>query len=202
MIEIMEIRSVSFDTSFLLQDKNSIDRVIKILARDGIPCFITSTVLSELEQLRVWGRITKSEYKRALKRWKQSHANVIDFKNRLFSDAFGKACIRSMEEHHGVKPVDIANDCNILVSALKNGVDLFLSEDFHFTSQITKKVISEVKNAACSEYHQMCDSNLYSIDAFTFLKAYNNGEVDLKIIQSLVRPIKKAGKNLYNRKDY
>jgi rRNA-processing protein FCF1 len=196
MIEFMEIRSVSFDTSFLLHDKTSIDKVINLLTRDNVPCFITSTVVSELEQLKVWGRISKSVYKRALKRWKQSRATVIDFKNRLFSNAFSNACIHSMEEHHGVKPVDISNDCNILVSALKNGVDLFLSEDYHFTSQITRKVISEVKNAACREYNQMCNSNLYSIDAFTFLKAYNNGKMDLDIIQSNMKPISKAGKRL------
>ena len=202
MIEHMEIRSVSFDTSFLLHYKPSIDKVIKLLVKDSIPCFITSTVVSELEQLKVWGRITKSDYKRALKRWKQSQATIINFKNRLFSDAFSKACIKSMEEHHGVKSADIANDCNILVSSLKNGVDLFLSEDFHFTSQITKKVISEVKHTACTEYHQMCNSMLYSIDAFTFLKAYSNGNVDLEIIKSHMKPIKKAGKRLNNRKDY
>ena len=198
----MEIRSVSFDTSFLLHDKTSIDKVINLLTRDNVSCFITSTVVSELEQLKVWGRISKSVYKRALKRWKQSGATVIDFKNRLFSDAFSKACIHSMEEYHGVKPADIVNDCNILVSALKNGVDLFLSEDYHFTSQITRKVISEVKNAACREYNQMCDSNFYSIDAFTFLKAYNNGKMDLTIIQSHMKPISKAGKRLLYRKDY
>ena len=202
MIGPMEIRSVSFDTSFLLQDKPLIDKVIKLLVRDSIPCFITSTVVSELEQLKVWGRITKSDYKQALKRWKQTSATMIDFKNRLFSDAFSKACIRSMEEHHGVKPADIANDCNILVSTLKNGIDIFLSEDFHFTSQITKKVISEVKHAACTEYHQMCDSRLYSVDAYTFLKAYKNGNVNLEIINSHMKPIKKSGKKLDNRKDY
>jgi hypothetical protein len=202
MFDLIELRSVSFDTSFLLHDKPSIDKVIKLLARDSIPCFITTTVVSELEQLKVWDRISQLDYKRALRRWKQSHATVIDFKNRLFSETFSRACIRSMQEHHGVKPADIANDCNILVSALKNGVDLFLSEDFHFTSEITKKVIDEVKNAACKEYHQMCGSNLYSIHAETFLKAYDYGKVDLKIIQSLMRPIKKAGKRLNKRKDY
>ena len=202
MIRQMDIRSVSFDTSFLLHDKPSIDKVIKLLIKDSIPSFITSTVVSELEQLKVWGRISKSDYKRALKRWKQTHATVIDFKNRIFSDAFSRTCIRSMEKHHGVKPIDISNDCNILVSTLKNGVDFFLSEDFHFTSQITKKVISEIKHAACTEYHQMCKSRLYSIDAFTFLKAYSNGKVDLEIIQSYMKSIKKAGKKLNNRKDY
>jgi rRNA-processing protein FCF1 len=198
----MQIRSVSFDTSFLLHEKYLIDKAIKLLVKDQIPCFITKTVVSEIEQLKVWGRITKIEYKRALKRWKKTNATVIDFKNRLFSDAFSKTCMQSMEDHHGVKSVNIANDCNILVSALKNGVDLFLSEDYHFTSKITKKVISEVKHAACSEYHQMCNSDLYSIDAFTFIKAYDNGTVDLNIIQKYMKSIKKSGKEFNNRKDY
>ena len=77
----------------------------------------------------------------------------------------------------------VMNDCNILVSNLKNGVDLFLSEDFHFTSAITKEVISEVKNAACSEYFLMCDSQLFSIDAKTFLEAYTKGTIDLDIVR-------------------
>lgn len=190
----MEVRSVSFDTSFLLHNKLSIDRVIKILEKDGIPCFITSTVISEIEQLKVWGRITINEYKRALKRWKNSNAKAIDFKNRLLSDTFGKACILSMEKHHGVKSEDIANDCNILVSTLKNGVDLFLSEDFHFTSEITREVIDEVKNTACSEFHMMCDSTLYSIDASTFLDAYDNGQIDIDLVRSRMMSIKKSGK--------
>ena len=198
----MQIRSVSFDTSFLLHEKYLIDKAIKLLVKDSIPCFITSTVVSELEQLKIWGRISKIEYNRALKRWKQTNATIIDFKNRLFSDAFSKTCMQSMEEYHGVKSVNIANDCNILVSALKNGVDLFLSEDYHFTSKMTKKVISEIKHSACSEYHQMCDSTLYSIDAFTFLKAYDNGSVDLSIIQKYMKSIKKSEKELNNRKDY
>ena len=151
----MQVRSVSFDTSFLLHHDPRIDEVIKILSRDNIPCFITSTVVSELEQLKIWGRISKLEYKQANKRWKYLHAKVIDFHNRLLSNAFGRTCINSMEKHHGVKANDIVNDCNILVSILKNGVDLFLSEDFHFTSKITRDVINEVSNAACSEYHLM-----------------------------------------------
>jgi len=192
----MEVRSVSFDTSFLLHDESSIDDVIKILERDNIPCFITTTVVSELEQLKIWGRISKLDYKQAIKRWKKSHATVIDFKNRLLSDAFGSACIRSMEKHHGVSKEDIANDCNILVSTLKKGIDLFLSQDFHFTSEITKDVIDEVKNAACTEYHQMCDSVLYSIDVETFLDAYSDGIIDLDIVRSHMLKIRKSGKRL------
>jgi hypothetical protein len=196
MGNILALRSVSFDTSFLLKNDLLVDRVIDVLARDQIKCFITTTVASELEQLKVWGRITASEYKMAKKRWIHSHATVIDFKNRLLSDAFGGACIRSMEDHHGAHSPDIVNDCSIIVSVLKNGVDLFLSEDFHFTSKITKDVINEVKNAACTEYHQMCDTTLYSIDTRTFVEAYQKGTIDLEIVQSRLQSIRKDGKQL------
>ena len=117
-------------------------------------------------------------------------------KNRLLSDAFGKACIRSMEKHHGVSEENIANDCNILVSTLKNGVDLFLSEDFHFTSEITKEVIDEVTSAACTEFHQMCDSILYSIDTETFLEAYKDGNINLDAVKAHIKSIRKSGKRL------
>ena len=192
----MQVRSISFDTSFLLKDNPLIDKVIKTLARDSVPCFITSTVVSELEQLRIWGRITLETQKRAIRRRKRVHAVVIDFKNRFLSTSFGRECIISMGKHHGVKSDDIANDCSILVSALKNGIDIFLSEDFHFTSEITRDVIDEVTNAACSEYHQMCNSKMYNVDARTFLEAYANGNIDLDIVRSKMRPIRKKGKLL------
>jgi hypothetical protein len=192
----MQVRSVSFDTSFLLNKDPKIDQIIKILSRENIACFITSTVVSELEQLKIWGRITKTEYKKAIKRWKSSHAKIIDFKNKLLSNTFGRNCIKSMEKHHGVKAKDIANDCNILVSTLKNGVDIFLSQDFHFTSKITKDVIDEVSNAACSEYHIMCDSIFYAVDTKTFLDAYNHGQIDLEIVKSKIKSIKKNSKLL------
>jgi hypothetical protein len=101
-----------------------------------------------------------------------------------------------MKKHHGVEPKDIVNDCNILITSLKNGIDLFLSEDFHFTSRITREVIHEVTNAACSEYHQMCDLDLYSINAITFLKAYKNGKIDIDIVKKNMKTIRKAGKNI------
>lgn len=194
----MKIRSVSFDTSFLLKDNILVDTVVKKLAHDYIPCFITSTVVSELEQLKIWGRITEKEYKKAMKRWKHTHATAIDFKNRLLSDAFGKACMISMEKHHGVKPEDIVNDCSILVSTLKNGVDVFLSEDFHFTSKITKEVVDEVSHVACSEFHMMCDTHLYSLDTETFLEAYQKGSIDLEIVEARLQSIRKKGKRLHS----
>lgn len=78
----MKIRSVSFDTSFLLKNDKQIDKIIKILSNDNVSCFITSTVVSELERLKIWGRITKSEYKQAITRWKRSHATIISYFNR------------------------------------------------------------------------------------------------------------------------
>jgi rRNA-processing protein FCF1 len=196
MDNIMDLRSVSFDTSFLLKQSIYADNVIKILSKDKINCFITSTVISELEQLKIWNRITNYEYRQAMKRWKNTNAKIIDFKNRFFLSQFGMECMISMKKHHGVKQKDIVNDCNILVTSLKNGVDLFLSEDFHFTSKITREVIHEVTNAACSEYHQMCDSELYSINAETFLKAYEYGKIDLDIIKNNMKSIRKSGKKM------
>jgi len=196
MVDAIPLRSVSFDTSFLLKEDQRVDEVIHMLARDKIPCFITSTVVSELEQLKVWGRISQSVYKKAMKRWTHVHATVIDFKNRLLADAFGRACVHSMETHHGVSSSDIVNDCSIIVSALKNGVDVFLSEDFHFTSQITREVIDEVTSAACSEYHQMCDKMMYSIDTRTFLEAYQHSMIDLDVVCTRMQSIRKKEKRL------
>ncbi len=190
MVENLQIRSASFDTSFLLKDDLFIDVVIDVLSRDHIACFVTSTVASELEQLKIWGRITESTHKKAMKRWIRARASVIDFKNRLLSDTLGQACIHSMEDY-GVPGNRVINDCNILVSNLKNGIDLFLSEDFHFTSAITKEVINEVRSAACNEYHLMCDSKLYSIDTRTFLDAYSKGIIDLDIVRSRIHRSRK-----------
>ncbi len=192
----MQLRSVSFDTSFLLNNNLNVDKVIKILSHDDIPCFITTTVLSELEQLKIWGRISKKQYTNAIKRTKKTKAKIIDFKNRILSDAFTRECISSMKEYHGVESKNIMNDCNILVSTLKNGVDMFLSQDFHFTSKITRNVIGEVSNQACTEYQLMCDTSLYSIDAKTFLEGYKSGEIDIEIINSRMKEIKKEGKRI------
>jgi hypothetical protein len=193
MVEVLHLRSVSFDTSFLLKDITLVDTAIKALARDHIPCFLTATVVSEVEQLHAWGRITEATYKQAMKRITHSHATVIDFKNRLLSDAFGNACLRSMEKH-GVSSKEVVNDCTILVSTLKNGIDLFLSEDFHFTSPITRDVINEVTNAACSEYHLMCETMLYCIDTITFVDVYHKGQIDLSIVRSRLQQYEKKRK--------
>lgn len=196
MTNLQDLRSLSFDTSFLLKKDKLVDKVIKILNKDNIKCYITSTVVSELEQLKIWGRISLLDYKEAIKRWKRTGATIVDFKNRFLKDEFGKTCIRLMEENHGVKPNDIINDCNILVVTLKNGVDIFLSEDYHFTSRITKKVIGKIKNNACRDYHMMCNSFLYNIDSKTFLLAYTNGKINIDVIEENMINIKKSSKRL------
>lgn len=196
MSENISLRSISFDTSFLLKDKSEIDECIKLIVKDGIPTFLTTTVLSELEQLKVWGRITEKQYKKAIYRWKKTHGKIIDFKNRLLSDAFARECMVSMKQHHGVSKENIANDCSILISTLKNGVDVFLSEDFHFTSKITQYVIDEVTHAACTEFHQMCDSGLYAINSETFLLSYGQGKMDIDRIELLMKNVRKSEKKL------
>ena len=192
----MKVRSVSFDTSFLLNESIFIDQVIRILSHDNIPCFVTTTVLSELKQLMVWGRISKMEYDMAIKRTMKTKVKIIDFKNRLLSDTFAQECVTSMKEHHGVESKNIINDCNILVQTLKNGIDIFLSQDFHFTSKITRDVIDEVSNQACTEFQMMCETNLYSIDAKTFLEAYKMGEINIDVINSKIKSVKKDRKRL------
>jgi len=196
MNEKLTLRSVSFDTSFLLKEKSLIDMVIRSILKDAIPSFITSTVISELEQLKIWGRITPEQHKMAILRWKKTHGKIIDFKNRFLSEVFAKECMLSMKTHHGVSENDIANDCSILVSTLKNGVDVFLSEDFHFTSKITQQVIDDVANAACKEYHQMCGARLYAVDAFTFYKSYSEGLFDVSIAIDMMQSVRRPGKNL------
>ncbi|MDY6964729.1 MAG: hypothetical protein SVM80_01990 [Halobacteriota archaeon] len=190
------IRSISFDTSFLLKESSDVDKIIKKLKKDGLACYVTSTVISELEQLKVWGRIDERSYGKAMSRWKRVNGKIIRFSNVLVSTELRKECATSMEEHHGVKPENIINDCNILIVSLKNGVDLFLSEDFHFTSKVTEDVLREVKSNACIEYSLMCGGEMYCVDAKTFLMVYNDGKIDTKTIETSHKYVKKAGKRL------
>ncbi len=103
----VKIRSISFDTSFLLKDSYYVDEIIKKISKDDIKCFITSTVIYELEQLKIWGRISFKEWKKAFIKTKKLNAEIIDFKNRLLSDGFGKICMKSMKHHHGIEAKDI-----------------------------------------------------------------------------------------------
>jgi len=79
---------------------------------------------------------------------------------------------------------------------LKNGIDIFISEDFHFTSKITREVIQDISHAACNEYSQMCDTHLYLVDTRTFLEAYENGKININIVLSRMKSIRKKEKRL------
>jgi rRNA-processing protein FCF1 len=191
-----DVRSVSLDTSFLLKKSPNVNKVLDQIKHDRIGCYITSTVISELDLLKFWERIDLGIYKMAMSRWRRIGGKVINFNNRFLSTEIKKECVYSMGEHHGVKPEDILNDCNILVETLKNGVDVFLSEDFHFTSRVTLDVLDDIKNHACTEYHQMCGEDLYCVDTQTFLAAYDRGKLNLEIIEARRQNIKKSGKRL------
>jgi hypothetical protein len=192
----VEIRSISFDTSFLLKDSYYIDEIIKKISKEDIRCVITSTVISELEQLKIWGRISFKEWKNAFKKIKKLNSEIIDFKNRLLSDGFGKICMKSMKEHHGIESKDIRNDCNIITTTLKKGIDFIISEDYHFTSKMTKEVINDITHDACKEFSLMCNSNIYMTDSMIFFKAYDNRKIDIDIIESNIKSIRKKGKRL------
>lgn len=196
MANYKSLRTISFDTSFLLKDSYYVDLAVKKISYDKIPCFIASTVISELEQLKIWGRISFKDWKKSVTKIKKLNAEIIDFKNRLLSDSFGKVCMKSMNKHHGIESNDIRNDCNILVTNLKKGVDFLISEDYHFTSKVTRYVIEDIKHTACKEFFQMCDSFLYMIDTKTFLKAYKNREIDIDIVEANMKTIRKSGKRL------
>jgi hypothetical protein len=129
-----------------------------------------------------------------MSRWRRVGGKVIDFRNRLLSTEFQQECVDSMETQMGVLPKEVLNDCSIMVIGLKHGIDLFLSEDFHFTAHATEDVLREVSNNACLEYHQMCGDEMYSVNTQTFLKAYSNGVLDLNIMHAEHRK-KKAKKN-------
>jgi rRNA-processing protein FCF1 len=196
MAKYVEIRSISFDTSFLIKDNFYTDEVIKKISKDNIRCFITSTVISELEQLKIWGRISFDEWKKAFIKIKSLNGEIIDFKNRLLSDGFGRVCMKSMKEHHGIEEKDIKNDCSIITTTLKKGIDFIISQDYHFTSKITTAVISDITHAACKDFSLMCNSNIYMTDSKVFLEAYDNGMVNIDIIKSNMKSIKKSGKKL------
>jgi ribosomal protein S18 acetylase RimI-like enzyme len=190
------VRSVSFDTSFLLKLDPAVDRVLRVLARDSVPCFVTATVLSEIERLNAWGRLPPGQYELAVRRCRRAKAKPVDLKNRLAATEIGRRCARSMERYHGVKPDDVTNDCAVLASSLSSGVDLFLSEDWHLTSRVTDEVIREMADAGCAEYSLMCGGTLYAITARVFLKAYSGRRLDTEAVEALRRDVRKPGKML------
>jgi GNAT superfamily N-acetyltransferase len=191
-----EVRSASFDTSFLLKLDPAVDKVLKILAADRVPCFVTGTVLSEIEQLKVWGRIPPGQYELAMSRWKRVGAKIISFNNRLANTEIGRRCLVSMGRYHGVRPEDVKNDCSVIVAALAHDVDLFLSEDWHLTSRVTDDVLREMIDSGCAEYGIMCGEHLHAISARNFLEVYSGGRLDLDRLADIRRDVRKPRKTM------
>jgi len=194
-MSLQDVRSISFDTCFLLRNDPLIDRVLKMLRKDGIPCFVTSTVISEMEQLKVWGRVSEREFIKGMSRWRNVNAKVIDFRNSLLTSALHQECTLTMEKYHGVNESDIRNDCNIIITNLKNGIDFFLSEDYHFTSRVTDDALEEMTSHTCTEFKQICGEDLYCLNAAAFVRVYERGQIDLEKLSALKRNVRKAGKS-------
>ncbi|MDO9518003.1 MAG: hypothetical protein Q7J10_08155 [Methanosarcinaceae archaeon] len=133
------ISSVLFDTSFLLKESQDIDTIIKTLHKDRVSSYISPTIKSELDDLYYVGRISESQYKKAMKRCMRSRVSSIETTRNYLQKSMTGECMISMNNEHGVSPVNIRNDCNVLTSGLSHDIDMILSEDFHFTSKYTAK---------------------------------------------------------------
>jgi hypothetical protein len=48
----------------------------------------------------------------------------------------------------------------------------------------------------------MCDTHLYSVNAETFLNAYNDGDLNLNVVSSSLKNIRKNGKLLRSNEKY
>jgi predicted nucleic acid-binding protein len=192
----MEIRSISFDTSFLLHKDTKVDRVISILEKDKVPTYISTTVLYEIETLMLNGRIDDETYQKSNERWKRLESKMLDFQSHFLSERANDQCVASMRKNHGVPRKEIFNDCQIITESMIGGVDVFVSEDYHFTSKLTENVLDDIVHIACKEYKEFCEGRLYTMDTKTFLKAYADKKIDLDIVKSKKKLVKKFKKYL------
>jgi len=191
-----KVTKVLFDTSFLLKDSNDIDEIIKILHRDGISCYISSTIQTELDNLYYFSQISSEQYKKAISRYRKARAGNIEGARNYLEESITKECTISMNLQHGVSVKDVRNDCHILTSSLNNHIDLILSEDFHFTSKYTGNVVNTVCERTCNRFQRLCDCDILLLNKDTFLASYKGSKVDLDIAESLKHNIKKNGKTM------
>lgn len=194
-----EIRKVLFDTSFLLNGSPDVDMLIKTIRKDKVSCYISSTIQSELEYLYYMGRLSKERYNKAISRYKKAGALNIEDPRNFLQESVTKECTLSMNEEHGVDLKDVRNDCNILTSGLNNKMDLILSEDFHFTSKHSDRVVDNVCNKTCDRFHKLCECDILMVNKDTFLAAYNKNQVDLDVVTSMKQDIRKDSKTLKDR---
>jgi hypothetical protein len=190
------VTKVLFDTSFLLKESPDIEEIIKILRRDGILCYISSTVQTELDNLYYFGRISSDEYKRALSRYRKAKAGNIDGTRNYLGESITKECTISMNLEHGVDTKDVRNDCHILTSSLNNHIDIIFSEDFHFTSKYTGNVVNTVCKRTCNRFQRLCECDILALNKDTFLASYKGNMVDLDIVESMKPNIRKNSKTV------
>jgi hypothetical protein len=190
------ITKVLFDTSFLLKDSPDIDEIIKILHRDGISCYISSAIQTELDNLYYFGRISSEQYNRAVSRCGKARAGNIEGARNYLEKSITKECTISMNLEHGVDAKDVRNDCSILTSSLNNHIDLILSEDFHFTSKYTGNVVNTVCEKTCDRFQRLCECDILALNKDTFLASYKESTVDLDIAESMKHNIRKNSKTV------
>ncbi|MCK4929187.1 MAG: hypothetical protein KAR76_05575 [Methanosarcinales archaeon] len=190
------IESVLFDTSFLLNDSGDVDNIIKILHKDRVSCYISRTIQSEMDDLYYVGRISKQKYNKGLARCRKARASLLDSSRNFLQGSMTKECTVSMEQEHGTKPGDAHNDCSILTSSLYNYIDLILSEDFHFTSMHTDKVVDSVIDMTCERFDKLCGEDILLLNKDGFLAAYKEGQVDLEVVEAMKQDVRKGSKVL------
>lgn len=189
------IANVLFDTSFLLKDSPDIEEIIRILCRDRISCYISSTVQTELDNLYYFGKISSQQYNRAMTRCRKAKARNIEVTRNYLEESITKECTVSMNMEHGVGTKEARSDCNILTSSLNNHIDLILSEDFHFTSKYTDNVVNTVCERTCDRFHRLCECDFLALNKDTFLAAYKGNMVDLEVALSMKHNLRKKAKH-------
>ncbi len=185
-----------FDTSFLLKDSAGIDEIIKILRRDRISCYISSTVQTELDNLYYFGQISSQQITRAMARCRKARAGNIEGLRNYLEESITKECTISMNMEHEAIAKDVRNDCSILTSSLNNHIDLILSEDFHFTSKYSDNVINTVCERTCDRFHRLCECDILALNKDTFLAAYKGNMVDLNVVEKMKYEIRKNVKRI------
>ncbi len=193
---LKSITNVLFDTSFLLNDSPDVNKIINILHRDGISCYVSSTVQTELNNLYYFGRISSQQYNRAIARCRKARAGNIEGTRNYLEESVTKECTISMKMEHEVSAKDVRNDCSILTSSLNNHIDLILSEDFHFTSKYTDNVVNTVCEKICDRFKRLCECDILALNKDTFLAAYKDNVVDLDVAESMKHNIRKNSKTV------
>jgi rRNA-processing protein FCF1 len=190
------ITNVLFDTSFLLKDSLDIDEIIRILRKDRISCYISSTVQTEIHDLYYFGQISIIQLNRAMARYRKAGAGKIERVRNYLEESVTKECTISMNIEHGVVAKDVRNDCSILTSSLNNHIDLILSEDFHFTSKYSDNVVNTVCQKTCDRFHRLCECDLLALNKDTFIAAYKGNMVDLDVVEKMKYGVRKSGKRI------